>query len=63
MAEVGDIDLFVSFTTLDLGDDMQPENYDLEDEELMAISKDIFVSSEIDRLTMSDVATRRTSPT
>jgi predicted nucleotidyltransferase len=60
-SEVGDIDLFVDFTTMDLGDDLQPKDFDQQAElgrQLVSISEYISPSSELDRL-MMDVPTRR----
>jgi predicted nucleotidyltransferase len=64
-AEVGDIDLFVEFTTLDLGDELQPEDMDRENEmaeELTSISEYVSPSSELDRKMMSDVPSRQVFP-
>lgn len=63
--EVGDIDLFVEFTTMELGDDLQPEDMDRESElceELSAISEYLSPSSGLDREMMSDVSMRQVFP-
>lgn len=55
--EVRDIDLFVEFTTMELGDDMRPEDFDREGElcqELAAISEYLSPASELERKSMSD---------
>ena len=64
-AEVGDIDLFVEFTTFDLGDDMQPEDMVRESElagDLKDISEYISPSDELSRQMMLDVPTLRIFP-
>lgn len=64
-AWVDDIDIFVEFTTMDLGDDLQPEDMEREDElceELASISERISQSSEIDRMIMDDVEMRQVFP-
>jgi predicted nucleotidyltransferase len=64
-AEVGDIDLFVAFTTLDLGDDLQPEDMDRQTEmveELKGISEYISPSCELDMMMMSDVPKKQVFP-
>ncbi len=63
--EVGDIDLFVEFTTLDLGMDLQPEDEEIEDEllkELTGISDYLSLSSYLDRMMMDDVPKRQIFP-
>jgi hypothetical protein len=63
--EVGDIDLFVGFTTLDLGMDLQPEDIEREDqmiEELTDISDYLSVSSDLDQMMMDDVPKRQIFP-
>jgi predicted nucleotidyltransferase len=63
--EVGDIDLFVEFMTLDLGDNVEPKDMDRERElfeELTSISDYISPSSELDRKIMSDVPCRQVFP-
>lgn len=63
--QVGDIDLFIEFTTLDLGDDMQPEDMEREEElseELAAISEYLSPASQFDRGLMSDVPTTLVFP-
>jgi hypothetical protein len=60
-AEVGDIDLFVVFTTMDLAMDLQPEDQDCEDEltaEPVSISGDISPSSELDQICMGVPSSR-----
>ncbi|MBW9076061.1 hypothetical protein [Agrobacterium deltaense] len=62
---VGDIDLFVEFTTLDLANDLQPEDQDREDElsdELVEISEYLSPSDALQREMMSDVPMRRIFP-
>lgn len=63
--EVGDVDLFVEFTTMDLGMDLQPEDMEREDglsEELIAISDYLSPSSWVDRELMGDVPMRQVFP-
>jgi hypothetical protein len=63
--EVGDVDLFVEFTTMDLGEDLQCEDMERENElceELTSISEYISPSSCIDREMMSDVPMRLVFP-
>jgi predicted nucleotidyltransferase len=63
--EVGDIDLFVEFTTLDLGMDLQPEDQETEDElakELGGISNYLSPSTCLDRMMMEDVPQRQIFP-
>jgi predicted nucleotidyltransferase len=63
--EVGDIDLFVEFTTLDLGMDLQPEDAEIEDEllkDLTGISDYLSLSSYLDRMMMDDVPKRQIFP-
>lgn len=63
--DVADIDLFVEFTTMDLGMELQPEDTDCESElveELVSISEYISPSNEFDRLKMSDVPCRQVYP-
>ena len=63
--EVGDIDLFIEFTTMDLGEDMQPEDMERESElceELSAISEYVSPSSALDRMMMDDVSMRQVFP-
>lgn len=63
--EVGDIDLFIEFTTLELGGDLQPEDMDLEDglaEELVGISEYISASCQWESAIMSDVPRRQVFP-
>jgi hypothetical protein len=60
-AEVGDINLFVVITTMDLGMDLQPKDQEREDElaeELMFISEYISPSSELDQMCMGVPSTR-----
>ncbi|SDD08687.1 hypothetical protein SAMN05216337_1007145 [Bradyrhizobium brasilense] len=64
-AEVGDVDLFVEFTTMDLGPDLMPEDQEREQElgeELVAISEYLSPSSFIDRMLMEDVSMRQVFP-
>jgi predicted nucleotidyltransferase len=64
-AEVGDIDLFLEFTTFDLGEDLQPEDMERESElakDLRNISECISPSDELSRQMMSDVASRQIFP-
>lgn len=64
-AEVSDIDLFVEFSTMELGLDVQPEDISREDElleELAGISEYISPASEMDRLIMDDVPSRQVFP-
>jgi predicted nucleotidyltransferase len=54
--EVGDIDLFVEFTTMDLGMALEPEDMEREEElaeELSAISEYLSPSSELERQRMA----------
>jgi predicted nucleotidyltransferase len=63
--DVGDVDLFVEFTTMDLGTDLESEDLAREDElgaELVAISEYISPSSDLDRMIM-DVPSQRIFPT
>ncbi|MCF3947221.1 hypothetical protein [Acidiphilium iwatense] len=63
--EVADIDLFIEFTTMDLGEDMQPEDMEQESElceELSAISEYVSPSSALDRMVMDDVSMRQVFP-
>ena len=63
--EVGDIDLFVEFTTVDLGMDLQPEDDEMEDElleELTDISDYLSLSSSLDLMMMDDVPKRQIFP-
>lgn len=63
--EVGDVDLFVEFTTMDLGDDLQPDDQEREDElaeELAGISEYLSLSSVFDRMMMEDVPMRQVFP-
>jgi predicted nucleotidyltransferase len=63
--EVGDIDLFVGFTTLDLGMNLQPEDMEREDElidTLTNISEYLSVSSDLDEMAMDDVSKRQIFP-
>ncbi len=63
--EVGDIDLFVEFTTMDFGDDLQPDDQEREDElaeELAGISEYLSPSSVFDWMMMEDVPTRQVFP-
>jgi hypothetical protein len=63
-SEVGDIDLFIDFTTMDL-DDLQPEDMESEDElcdQLNEISDYISPSCDLTRLMMNDVPTRKVFP-
>ena len=63
--EVGDVDLFVDFTTMDLGEDLQCEDMEHENElseELASISDYLSPSSWIDREAMSDVPMRLVFP-
>ncbi|MVA22149.1 hypothetical protein GOZ94_24765 [Agrobacterium vitis] len=62
---VGDIDLFVEFTTLDLANDLQPEDQDREDElcdELVELSEYLSPSGDLQREMMSDVPMRQIFP-
>jgi hypothetical protein len=62
--EVGDIELFVVFTTMDLGMDPQPEDLEREHEltqELVSISEYISPSSELDQV-CRDVPSSRVFP-
>lgn len=64
-AEVGDVDLFVEFTTMDLGQDLMPEDQQREEElseELVSISEYLSPSSFIDRMLMEDVPMRQVFP-
>ncbi len=64
-AWVDDVDLFVEFTTMDLGMDLQPEDMELEHrlcEELCAISDRLSPSTVFDRMSMHDVPTRKVFP-
>ena len=64
-AEVGDIDLFVEFTTLDLGENLQPEDMELEDDladELGNLSEYISPSDELARLQMDDQPQKQIYP-
>jgi len=63
--EVGDVDLFVEFTTMDLGEDLQCEDMEREDElseELTSISDYLSPSSWVDREMMHDVPMRLVFP-
>ncbi len=63
--EVGDIDLFVEFTTMDLDMDLQPEDMEREEElckELTDISDYLSPSSVFDRMMMADVPMRQVFP-
>lgn len=63
--QVGDVDLFIEFTTMDLGLDLTPEDQQREwelSEELVAISEYLSPSSFIDRMLMDDVPMRRVFP-
>jgi predicted nucleotidyltransferase len=63
--EVGDIDLFVEFTTMDLEMDLQPEDMEREaelSEELTGISEYVRPSSGLDRMMMDDVPMRLVFP-
>ncbi len=63
--EVGDVDLFVDFTTMDLGEDLQCEDTEREDElreELTSISQYLSPSSCFERELMSDVQMRLVFP-
>jgi predicted nucleotidyltransferase len=63
--EVSDIDLFVEFTTMELGLDLMPEDQQYEEdlsEELVAISECLSPSSFIDRMLMGDVPQRQIFP-
>lgn len=62
---VSDVDLFVEFTTMDLGMDVQPEDQEREDElceELTAISDYLSLSSDLGRQMMNDVPMRQVFP-
>ena len=62
---VSDIDLFVTFTTLDLGLDLQPEDLKREEilwQELCGISAYLSPTSFLDQLMMTDVPSRRIFP-
>jgi hypothetical protein len=64
-AWVDDMDIFVEVSTMDLGDDLQPEDMEREDElfeEVASISERISPSSEIVRMTMDDVEMRQVFP-
>lgn len=63
--EVGDIDRFVEFTTLDLDMDLEPEDMEREGElceELTGISDYLSPSTGLDRLMMEDVPMRQVFP-
>lgn len=63
--EVGDVDLFVEFTTMDLDMDLQCEDMDRENElceELTNISDYLSPSTGLDREMMSDVPMRQVFP-
>lgn len=63
--EVGDVDLFVEFTTMDLAMDLQREDMDRENElceELTSISDYLSPSSWLDREMMGDVSMRQVFP-
>ncbi|MET4258251.1 hypothetical protein ABIC09_003193 [Bradyrhizobium sp. S3.12.5] len=63
--EVGDVDLFIEFTTMDLGLDLTPEDQQREwerSEELVAISEYLSPSSFIDWMLMGDVPMRQAFP-
>lgn len=63
--EVGDVDLFVEFTTMDLGEDLQCEDMEREDElteELTSISDYLSPSSWLDREMMDDVPMQQVYP-
>lgn len=63
--EVGDVDLFIEFTTMDLDADLQCEDMDRENdlsEELASISDYLSPSSWIDRELMGDVPMRQVFP-
>lgn len=63
--EVGDVDLFVEFTTMDLDMDLEPEDMEREDElceELTSISGYLSPSTALDREMMSDVPMRQVFP-
>lgn len=63
--EVGDVDLFVEFTTMDLGMDLQYEDTEREDElceQLIGISDYLSPSTGLDREMMDDVPMRRVFP-
>jgi predicted nucleotidyltransferase len=63
--EVGDIDLFVEFTTMDLEMDLQPEDMEREEElceELTYISDYLSPSSVLERMMMHDVPMRQVFP-
>jgi hypothetical protein len=63
--EVGDVDLFVDFTTMDLGEDLQCEDMEREKElskELTSISEYLSPSSWIDCKMMDDVPMRLVFP-
>jgi len=63
--EVGDVDLFVEFTTMDLEMDLQPEDMEREEElceELADISDYLSPSSVLDRMMMDDVPMRLVFP-
>jgi hypothetical protein len=64
-ASVGDVDLFVSFTTMDIENGPLPEDMDQEDHlcaELAEISEYLSPASELEHLRMSDVPTRQVFP-
>lgn len=63
--EVSDVDLFVDFTTMDLGMDVMPEDSEREDElceELAAISDYLSPSSVFDSMLMGDVPRKQVFP-
>jgi predicted nucleotidyltransferase len=60
--EVGDIDLFVEFTTLDLGMDLQPEDEEIEDELLKELTGISDYLSFPFRMMMDDVPKRQIFP-
>ena len=63
--EVSDIDLFVEFTTMDLGLDLQPEDWEREEElgeELVGISEYISPSPEFNRELMLEAKSRLIFP-
>jgi len=63
--QVSDIDLFIEFTTMDLGLDLEPEDQEREDElceELAAISEYLSPSSYLERMMMDDVSVRKIFP-
>jgi predicted nucleotidyltransferase len=62
---VDDIDLFVEFTTMDLEEELQPEDMERQDElceELAAISERVSPSYVFDRMMMDDVPMRLVFP-